>query len=314
MASRKPLTKRAGSGPEAGSVIQCTNPRIWIRLKMSRLRTLVFTFYKSNFRFYWSSILINEKGIFLPEHFVHFSSKETFLFNYRTCPSLCYLSVANYFSITDNPLTLFFYSIRTLWAGQAGSVSPLPVRGQMFHHHGQSLTLIFTIRTLWAGQAVSFSPLPVRGQMFHHHRQSPNIRFLLSGLCELAKLGPSLAPLPVRGQMFHHYWQFPNINFTIRTLWAGQAGSVSPLPVRGQMFHHHGQSPNIIVLLSGLCELAKLGPSLRYLSVAKCSTITDNGLRHAPQSLKPFPTNQCSLTHGARICKRLRSPGSIPPR
>ena len=36
----------------------------------------------------------------------------------------------------------------------------------------------------------------------------------------------------------------------------------------------------------GLCELAKLGPSLRYLSVAKCSSITDTALRHRHQFLQ----------------------------
>ncbi len=182
--------------------------------------------------------MINDIEIFLLNISNFSSTKETFLFNCRTCPSLRYLSVAKCSTITDisltlfllsglcelaklgpslrylsvakcstitaNPLTLLF-TIRSLWAGQAGSVSPLPVRGQMFHHHRQSTNIIFTIRTLWAGQAGSVSPLPVSGQMFHHHRQSTNIIF------------------------------------TIRTLWAGQAGSVSPLPVRGQMFHHHGQ-------------------------------------------------------------------------
>jgi hypothetical protein len=34
---------------------------------------------------------------------------------------------------------------------------------------------------------------------------------------------------------------------------------------------------------AGLCELARLGPSLRYLSVAKCSSITDSGLRQGTQ-------------------------------
>ncbi len=37
----KPLTKRAGTGSNAESLIQCTNPRIRIRLKMSRIRNTV---------------------------------------------------------------------------------------------------------------------------------------------------------------------------------------------------------------------------------------------------------------------------------
>ncbi len=104
------ILKATGKHLRAGFVIQCTNeskdPDPSQNVTDSEQRSLSILMIVHTY--IW-------EGNFLMNISYFSSTKETFLFNYRTCPSLRYLSLVHYFGIMENRFINFYYQDSVSW-------------------------------------------------------------------------------------------------------------------------------------------------------------------------------------------------------